>query len=132
MKLLLDDERDSLKVFGFTNAAIYKEDWIIVRNYEEFVAYYKRANTLVTHISFDHDLGEDVAKELVSKGLSKRKARAQKKLCKSGYDCAKWLIEYILERKISLPIILIHTQNPVGRDNIKFLFDNYERTIRMD
>ena len=45
-----------------------------VRSFEEFVGYVT-ANGLPDYISFDHDLGEE----------------------KSGYDCAKWLVEYCLD-----------------------------------
>lgn len=127
MKALLDDMRTPEEVFGYTNAQIYKEEWEICRNYEQFKAFVRKANVLITHISFDHDLGEDEAKEKVAKGMSKRKARKEKKLVKSGYDCAKWLIEYCIEREMKLPAILIHTANPVGRENLEFLFNNYKK-----
>lgn len=127
MKLFLDDIRTPEEVFGYINAQIYKEEWWICRNYTQFIAFVRKANVLITHISFDHDLGEDEAKEKIAKGMSKRKARGEKKLAKSGYDCAKWLIEYCIEREMKLPAILIHTANPVGRKNLEFLFNNYKK-----
>jgi hypothetical protein len=53
-------------------------------------------------ISFDHDLGENT---------------------ETGYDCLKWLIEYCMEKRINLPECHFHTMNPVGRQNMKQLYD---------
>jgi len=58
-------------------------------------------------ISFDHDLGD---------GLT-------------GYDCAKWLVEYDLETGL-MPAdfsFYVHSQNPVGASNIKNLLNSYMR-----
>ena len=74
-----------------------------VYSYEEFVAYLERKG-LPDFISFDHDLGEDL----------------------SGYDCAKYLVAYCLEHQRSLPDYQVHSQNPVGRENIERLLDNFK------
>ena len=75
-----------------------------VYNYKEFVAYLEREG-LPDFISFDHDLGEDL----------------------SGYDCAKYLVEYCLEHQLPLPDYQVHSQNPVGRENIERLLENFKR-----
>lgn len=128
MKLFLDDERTPAKVYGFTKNPIYEENWHIVTDYDEFIRYIQNCeNRLPSHISFDHDLGEDVAKTLVKWGHSKKKARQYKKNLKSGYDCAKWLIEYVDDHNYPLPEILVHSQNPVGKENIISLFEFYKK-----
>ena len=73
-----------------------------VYNYEEFVAYLERKG-LPDFISFDHDLGEDL----------------------SGYDCAKYLVEYCLEHQLPLLDYQVHSQNPVGKENIERLLENF-------
>ena len=73
-----------------------------VYNYEEFVTYLERKG-LPDFISFDHDLGEDF----------------------SGYDCAKYLVEYCLTHQLPLPNYQVHSQNPVGKENIERLLDNF-------
>ena len=73
-----------------------------VYSYEEFVDYLEREG-LPDFISFDHDLGEDL----------------------SGYDCAKYLVEYCLTHKLPLPNYQVHSQNPVGKENIERLLDNF-------
>lgn len=73
-----------------------------VYSYEEFVDYLERKG-LPDFISFDHDLGEDL----------------------SGYDCAKYLVEYCLTHQLPLPNYQVHSQNPVGKENIERLLDNF-------
>ena len=73
-----------------------------VYNYEDFVEYITQ-NGLPDFISFDHDLGED----------------------ESGYDCAKYLVEYCIEHNLSLPKFSVHSQNPVGKENIERLLNNF-------
>ena len=75
-----------------------------VYNYEEFVDYLERKG-LPDFISFDHDLGEDL----------------------SGYDCAKYLVEYCLTHQLPLPNYKVHSQNPVGKENIERLLENFRR-----
>ena len=73
-----------------------------VYSYEEFVAYLERKG-LPDFISFDHDLGEDF----------------------SGYDCAKYLVEYCLAHQLPLLDYQVHSQNPVGKENIERLLENF-------
>ena len=43
-------------------------------------------------------------------------------------DCAKWLVNYCLDRNLDLPEYYIHTMNPIGAENIKSLFESYEKS----
>ncbi len=79
-------------------------DYIALKNYTEFVTFIE-GNQLPTFISFDHDLGEG----------------------KSGYDCAKFLVEYCMDHKVGLPEFAVHSQNPVGKENIQRLLENYRK-----
>ena len=95
--IFLDDER-------FPSSKDEK-DYTIVRNYEDFV---DLINTLglPKYISFDHDLGEN----------------------ETGYDCAKFLVEYCLDNNKKPTFeFYVHSQNPVGRENIKRLLNNFKR-----
>jgi hypothetical protein len=83
------------------------KDWVIVRTFEEFVETVKQ-NGIPEEISFDHDLGWDTEKNCERK---------------SGYDCAKWLINNnIIIKKFS-----VHSANPVGAQNITSLLNNFLR-----
>lgn len=45
---------------------------------------------------------------------------------KTGYDCAKWLINYCVDNRKELPTtILVHSMNPAGTQNIWSLFNSY-------
>ena len=74
-----------------------------VYSYTEFVAYLEHKG-LPDFISFDHDLGEEF----------------------SGYDCAKYLVDYCLDHQLSLPDFVVHSQNPVGKENIERLLNNFK------
>jgi hypothetical protein len=128
--LFLDDIRMPSEASGYalvrgTNPRIYSLHWIIVRSYSEFTEWIK-ANGLPWFISFDHDLGEDEARKKVAAGKSKKKARQEKKIAKSGMDCAKWLVEYCLDNDLELPRWAVHSANPAGYENIKGLLENFK------
>lgn len=80
------------------------ENYILVTSYDEFVDFIKNKE-FPNFISFDHDLG----------------------LGKTGYDCAKFLVEYCLEKQLNLPGFFVHSQNPVGKLNIESLLKNFQK-----
>ena len=127
MNIFLDDIRFPNEVAIYTKNRVYGYNWVIVRNYEQFVRTCRDHWNDIQRISFDHDLRQDEAKEKRKNGMSKRKARQEKKLSKSGMDCAKWFIDYIIDHPRFLPVIYIHSQNPVGKENIAALFASYEK-----
>lgn len=126
--LWLDDIRDPYEggwgIFSPINLS--ESEFIWVKSYDQFTKWITE-NGLPDGICFDHDLGEDIAKDNVSKGMSKRKARSIKRESKSGFDCAKWLIEYCLNNNLDLPKYNIQSANPVGKDNINGLLQSYIR-----
>jgi hypothetical protein len=82
------------------------DEIIWVKNYTEFVKWITQ-NEFPTEIFFDHDLGE--SDEM------------------TGYDCAKWLILYCMDNDLDLPMWGIQSANPVGRDNIHGILNNYKK-----
>ncbi len=109
------------------NPGDYNIVW--VKSYAEFTKWIS-TNGLPAVICFDHDLGEDVAKGRVSKGMSKRQARILKRESLSGFDCAKWLIEFCLDNLINAPEFKIQSANPVGAENIKGLIENFRKNVK--
>lgn len=88
----------------------------LVRSFEEFRDLIKSTDvSKIREISFDHDLGEE--------GESER----------SGYDAAKWLIEYLIDNNLEmtdLKQLRIHSANPVGAENIRsYLISAQEANI---
>jgi len=52
---------------------------------------------------------------------------------KTGYHCAKWLIDYCMDNNEELPKeIIIHSMNPYGSRNIKSLFDTYIKVYNLE
>jgi hypothetical protein len=126
--LFLDDERLPKNVIWVNLPLVH---WIIARNYNEFIRVITE-NGIPTRVSFDHDLafehypggigiyeGDPRIKTIKLKYDSYRE--------RTGYHACKWLIEYCLERKLSLPECFVHTLNPVGRQNIQSLLDSYKK-----
>jgi len=75
-------------------------------SYIAFVAHITEYG-LPDFISFDHDLG----------------------LEESGYDCTKWLVDYCLDHQQQLPDFAVHSQNPVGKENIQRLLENFVKKV---
>lgn len=100
--------------------------WQVVRNYDEFVAH------ITLHgldqyecISLDHDLGEEAMKEFYRNTKPNSVINYDNISEKTGMDCARWLVDLALREKIQLPIIYVHSANPVGSENIMNLINNY-------
>jgi hypothetical protein len=129
--LWLDDVRNPFENhWVVTFSPILNEDlkhieW--VKSYNEFINWIKN-NELPEAICFDHDLGMDVSLDARSKGMTKKKSRLLKQKEKTGFDCAKWLVDYCLDNNKSLPLYNIQSANPVGKANIDSLLLNYSRT----
>lgn len=134
-KLFLDDIRNPIDCIGYMHQRIgprnpiyLEQDWVVVRNYDDFVKVIKERG-LPQFVSFDHDLGEDLAGYYVDHGLfSKRAARRMKRNIKSGYDCAKWLVEECM-KELKLPEYAVHSMNPAGTENILSLLRSAEKGI---
>lgn len=127
-KLYLDDFRIPKLSFDYTNNIIYNDkDWDIVTNYDEFVNYIQK-NGLPDLISFDHDLADEHYTPAIYWNIYEKSKEYQEKQQykeKTGLECAKWLIEYCIDNNQKIPNYLCHSQNPVGKDNILGLLDNF-------
>lgn len=100
MKMYLDDLRTPIEEFDF-----------VVRSYDEAISIIKKYG-VPNFISFDHDLG----------------VNNDGSLLKTGYDLAKWLVNSDLDNKNKLPSdfkFKVHSQNPVGKQNIISLLEGY-------
>ena len=120
--LFLDDERTPLDTFAYTNNDIYlNAEWKIVRTYGAFVSYILKFG-LPKMVSFDHDL----ASIHYQKCIGVEKINYDELEEKTGYDAAKWLVNYCMDNGlIELPKCYIHTMNIVGGKNIQGLLNNY-------
>lgn len=76
-----------------------------VKTQSEFENYIKE-NGLPDLISFDNDLG-------IGNG--------------EGYDCAKLIVKYCMDNNAQLPQWYVHSSNPVAKENINKLFENFKK-----
>lgn len=115
--LFLDDERIPDNV---TWIELPKVDWIIVKNYNQFV-HYIQTHGLPQFVALDHDLSdidyEDPTENEPEMIFSER----------NGYDCAKWLVNYCIEHHLKFPEYIAHSMNPIGRENIIKYIDNAKK-----
>lgn len=105
--------------------------WEVVRTYEEFVAAIK-LNGLdsYSHISLDHDLGEDAMVEYYSNVKPNYELNYRNIQEKTGYDAAKFLVNESIETNIPLPQIYVHSANPIGSANIMGYINNYYKNCK--
>lgn len=132
MKLFLDDVRVPSDCIGYMpmriggNATIYHStDWVIVRDHYQFINWITK-NGLPNLVSFDHDLSVEHYSPLMYTSEDQYQ-EAIKGTAPTGYDSAKWLIEYCIENNQSLPEWVVHSMNPIGVDRIQKLLINFEK-----
>ena len=124
-KLFLDDLRMPKDVYGYYRQKIYlDEDWAIVRNYQEFTTIIEEKG-IPDFISFDHDLADEHYGEM---GSGCQYDEYQEK---TGYQCAIWLAEYVVDKMKPLPDYKVHSMNPIGRENIIHYLENVRKFYRM-
>lgn len=101
--ILLDDERqvDFIKVKVNTN----NYEWIVIRNYFEFVNYIDENYNNIALVAFDHDIDS-----FDESGMEW-----------TGRDAARYLIDKCQDPDntgLNFPDFLVHSMNNIGRQNI--------------
>lgn len=136
-KLFLDDIRIPKDAIGLVpsnmNQMYWNDDWDLVRNYTEFCDYIQ-SNGLPEFISFDHDLSDEHYNDLFSnenwiKDDNDINLKYDEYKEKTGYECAKWLVDWCLENEKQLPNFIVHSANPVGKKNIESYLNNAKKHL---
>lgn len=97
MKVFLDDLRPT------------PDDWVRVYTSHELIKLFKQEARNITHMSLDHDLGEDTA---------------------TGYDFMRWLEGEVFAGRVNrIPKIQFHTANPIGRKNMEQALQNISNIL---
>ena len=105
VKLYLDDVR-------MPSQSGYKDnEWVVVRNYADFVSAIEKHFSNLEVASFDHDLSD-----FDSEGNEM-----------TGYSCIKWLCDYIQDNNLDISNLRLnfHTSNPVGKENMASYWNNF-------
>jgi hypothetical protein len=129
-KLFLDDVRIPKDAIGLVpskyNQFYWENDWIVVKNYDEFV-HYILLNGLPDFVSFDHDLADfhyDFKPEDYDNMSEEEMILKFGSMEKTGLDCSKFLVDYCIEYDKELPSYLVHSANPSGKENIEKYLEN--------
>ena len=107
------------------------KDWIIARNYEEFVRIVKTYGLEnIKTISLDHDLGDTAMKEWHKNVYHNYTLNYDNITEKTGYDCAKWLVEQWMNGE---PVVDVytHSANAIGAGNICGIINNYRHINKL-
>lgn len=116
-KLFLDDERDPCKI---TWVQLPFGPWIVVRSYDEFVKTIAEKG-LPDFVAFDHDLADEHYHRSMYKSDYKTLTE------KTGYECARWLVNYCVDNNKNFPHYVVHSINPIGKENIIGYIENYKK-----
>lgn len=124
--LLLDDERNIEAPKGFR--------LVIVRSFSAFVNYIV-IEGMPDIISFDHDLADqhddDYYYDMSNWMLpdDQIKVPYDKYDEKTGYDAAKWIVDYVQDTGVPLPKCYVHSRNIVGSKNILSYLNNFSKHL---
>jgi hypothetical protein len=132
-KLFLDDVRNPVHCISYMHLRIgrrnpiyLENDWVICRNYKSFVNTIEEMG-LPDFISFDHDLADEHYITVSESGSIEYESYIEK----TGYECAKWLVNYCLDHKLQIPDYTVHSDNPVGASNIMSYLKGAEKWTKV-
>lgn len=101
------------------------QHYTVVRNYKEFVDLITLRG-LPKYICYDHDLADGH----YGHGLKNDEIPYDSYNEKTGYDCAKWLVDYCFAKKLKHPPFIVHSLNPIGKKNIESYIINYNNSLQ--
>lgn len=126
--LFLDDKRTPQSAATYMHPdygdMLLRKEWLTCKNYNQFVDAITNKG-LPEWIAFDHDLADIHYSVVDTTDWTEYYQREDREM--TGYDCAKWLVEYCIENKKLLPNYFIHSMNDVGLHNIKSYLENYKK-----
>ena len=107
---------------------------LIVRNYEAFVQQVLTSGVPL-FVCFDHDLADEhyvaMLKENELDPVKQLETIVDYGKEKTGYECAKWLVDYCAEKKKKFPKYIVHSMNVVGKDRIINYIENAKKHLNI-
>jgi hypothetical protein len=108
-----------------------KDDWIVVRSYEEFVEKITEIGLgNIEMISLDHDLGDTAMGEWHRNVYHNYELDYDNILEKTGMDCVKWLVEKWMDGEPVVTVV-VHSANAIGSGNMMGYINNYRHINRL-
>lgn len=101
------------------------QHYSVVRNYQEFVDLITLRG-IPKFVTYDHDLSDDH----YGHGLRGDNIPYDSYKEKTGYDCAKWLVNECMIKGVKHPPYIVHSMNPVGKQNIISYVESYNKSIK--
>jgi len=95
-------------------------DTVWLKSYKAFTEWITE-NGLPDGICFDHDLAD----------FYYNPEKYQETVIwheKTGYDCAKWVVDYCIDNEVDLPKWYTQSANEVGKENIDKYLINYMKS----
>ena len=121
--IFLDDTRVPTDVTWANIPA--DQHYSLVRSYKEFVDLITLRREVPKYVCYDHDLADTH----YGHGLNNNEIPYESYKEKTGYDAAKWLVNYCMERGIKHPSYVVHSMNPIGKQNIESYINSYNKTL---
>jgi hypothetical protein len=136
--LFLDDER---KPGDVTWCELPNAKYVVVRNFDEFVRHVLTFG-IPKFVAFDHDLADFHYKAALHDAQQNSKMKLLFEVAdeivdidygpeKTGYDCAKWLVDFCEDRGLKFPDYTIHSLNPIGKLRISNYIDNAKKHLNI-
>lgn len=142
--LFLDDERMPGDV---TWCPMPSATYVVVRNFDEFVRHVLTFG-VPRFVAFDHDLADMHYRVGFEEAQAAEPWRRQHTSFvddehgglnltfdygpeKTGFDCAKWLVDFCEERHVKFPDYVVHSMNPVGRERIEHYIANAKKHLNI-
>ncbi len=105
------------------------QHYTIVRSYQEFVDMIELRG-IPQYVCYDHDLSDAHYNSFhgvdEQGGLTIDYSKYREK---TGYDCAKWLVNYCMSKNVPHPPYVVHSMNPVGVKNIISYIESYNKSL---
>ena len=140
--IFLDDNRNLHDVTWIEIPGKLTKNWVTVRNYEQFVEHITHSG-VPEFVAFDHDLHDThyaaMLKEIEVKNDNKFifwSANNEGDIVdvdygpeKTGYDCAKFLVDYCVHNGYKFPDYVVHSMNPIGKQRIDSYIANAKKHL---
>lgn len=105
-------------------------EWVIVRDYKEFIKTIWNKG-IPKFVAFDHDLSHAHYETYHSIDANGGLVIDYDKFDeKTGYDCAKFLVNECNKLDIEYPEYVVHSMNPIGKSNIITYVESYNRIFK--